>query len=142
MKLRRLTGNSTVAEAIRYLQKRHPLYFIDGKIRADQITELLERLIYRVKQNEELTGKKKENIQPVPVAKKELAPIGKVQSKFEAPSFKSGNSLPAVEDEEPVENKAKKMFDDLDLDDEDKGDLQFEEEEESGSFNANELMNF
>jgi hypothetical protein len=62
MKLRRLTGNSTVAEAIRYLQKRHPLYFIDGKIRADQINELLERLIYRVKQNEELTGKKKENI--------------------------------------------------------------------------------
>ena len=51
-----------MAEAIRYLQKRHPLYFIDGKIRADQITELLERLIYRVKQNEELTGKKKENI--------------------------------------------------------------------------------
>jgi len=47
-----------------------------------------------------------------------------------------------VEDEEPVENKAKKMFDDLDLEDDDKGDLQFEEEEESGSFNANELMNF
>jgi centrosomal protein CEP19 len=35
MKLRRLTGSSTVPEAIKYLQKRHPLYFIDGKIRAD-----------------------------------------------------------------------------------------------------------
>jgi hypothetical protein len=38
------------------------------------------------------------------------------------------------------------MFDDLDLEDEDegqKGDLAFEQEsEESGSFNANELMNF
>jgi hypothetical protein len=65
----------------------------------------------------------KKELAPIGLAKKELAPIGKVQSKFEAPSFKSGNSLPAVEDEEPVENKAKAMFDDLDLDDEDKGDL-------------------
>lgn len=56
-----------------------------------------------------------------------MAPIGKVQSKFEAPSFKAGNALPAVEDDEPIQNKAKAMFDDLDLDDEgEKTDLQFE----------------
>jgi hypothetical protein len=64
-----------------------------------------------VKQNEELTGKKKENIQPkkealaplAPIKKEPLAPLGSVKSKFEAPSFKSGNSLPvAVDDEEPL----------------------------------------
>lgn len=35
MKLRRLTGESTVKECIKYLQKRHPLYFINNKIRED-----------------------------------------------------------------------------------------------------------
>ena len=35
MKLRRLTGKSTVAEALKYLQKRHPLYFLHGKVRND-----------------------------------------------------------------------------------------------------------
>jgi len=45
-----------VAEAIKYLQKRHPLYFINNKIRQDQIVDLIERLIYRVKQKEELAS--------------------------------------------------------------------------------------
>ena len=35
MKLRRLTGKSTVQECIKYLQKRHPLYFINDKMRMD-----------------------------------------------------------------------------------------------------------
>ena len=145
MKLRRLTGNSTVPEAIKYLQKRHPLYFIDGKIRADQITDLIERLIYRVKQKEELTGKKKEDKQPATISQapaEKLAPLTQVKPKFEAPTFKSGNSLPAVEDDAPsLQSKAKQMFDDLDLDDEG-ADLDFEQGSESGGeFNANELLN-
>ena len=49
MKLRRLTGKSTVQESIKYLQKRHPLYFINDKMPMDQIIELIKRLIYRVK---------------------------------------------------------------------------------------------
>lgn len=32
MKLRRLTGKSTVKEAMSYLQKRHPLYFVPNQI--------------------------------------------------------------------------------------------------------------
>ena len=32
MKLRRLTGNSTVEEAMLYLQKRHPLYFVPNSM--------------------------------------------------------------------------------------------------------------
>ena len=32
MKMRRLTGNSTVKEGMNYLQKRHPLYFLNKKI--------------------------------------------------------------------------------------------------------------
>ena len=49
MKLRRLTSKSTVAECFKYLQKRHPLYFINDKLNQTQVTDLLQRLIYRVK---------------------------------------------------------------------------------------------
>jgi centrosomal protein CEP19 len=35
MKLRHLTGKSTVPECIKYLEKRHPLYFMNGKMRQD-----------------------------------------------------------------------------------------------------------
>ena len=52
MKLRRLTGKSTVAETLKYLEKRHPLYFLNAKMRNDQITDLIKRLIFRVKQQE------------------------------------------------------------------------------------------
>lgn len=67
MKLRRLTGKSTVQECMKYLQKRHPLYFINDKLRMDQITDLIERLIYRVKQKETL--EKKELADKTPMTK-------------------------------------------------------------------------
>jgi len=83
MKLRRLTGSSTVKEAMTYLQKRHPLYFVPTTMNKEQVTDLLNRLIYRLKQKEELQASaKKEN--------EEVKPI-----------FKAGNALPAVEDSEP-----------------------------------------
>jgi len=82
MKLRRLTGSSTVKEAMTYLQKRHPLYFVPSTMNKEQVTDLLNRLIYRLKQKEELQASaKKEN--------------------EEKPMFKAGNALPAVEDAEP-----------------------------------------
>ena len=118
MKLRRLTGKSTVSEALKYLQKRHPLYFLHGKVRSDQITDLLKRLIYRLKQKEEMEEIKTiENSEKVVAAKEN--------------TFKQGNARPSVEDTQPstvLADKAKKMFDDLDGSGEDE-------------FDANELMN-
>lgn len=136
MKLRRLTGSSTVAECVKYLQKRHPLYFLNHTIRQDQIVDLIERLIYRVKQSEELrasTTKQSADKEPE-------KPRGTTQNK--KPSFKTGSSLPAIEDDDEgalgagaggfpglsgqvgslkenqnLTNKAKQMFDDLDFDD-------------------------
>ena len=75
--------------------------------------------------------KKKENVEPKP----KLEPVQAAPAS-QFPSFKPGNSLPAVndednEDDDPLAQKAKKMFDDLDLgddeDDEKKGaELDFE----------------
>ena len=59
MKLRRLTGSSTVKEAMSYLQKRHPLYFVQHKISEDQIVDLIKRLIYRLGQKEEMLRSEK-----------------------------------------------------------------------------------
>ena len=86
MKLRRLTGNSTVKEALTYLQKRHPLYFMTGKISEEQSVDLLKRLIYRLKQIEEI---EKSNTKAAPPKKDENT----------QPVFKSGKSLPAVVEE-------------------------------------------
>jgi hypothetical protein len=71
---------------------------------------LIERLIYRVKQKEELTGKKKENIVPVVTTAPTPATAStSVKTKFdEKPAtFKAGSSLPALDDDEvPLQQKA------------------------------------
>ena len=63
MKLKRLNGQSTVKETISYLRKTHPLYMLpSNKISQSQISDLIERLIYRIKQNESMSkGIEKEN---------------------------------------------------------------------------------
>jgi centrosomal protein CEP19 len=52
MKLRQLKGDTKTEEVIDYLRKRHPLYFIADKISPEQITDLIERLKYKIKQLE------------------------------------------------------------------------------------------
>jgi hypothetical protein len=59
MKMRRLTGQSTVKEAINYLHKRHPLYFVTNKINETQIVDLIKRLIYRLKMKDEMQNSTK-----------------------------------------------------------------------------------
>ena len=55
MKLRRLSGNSTVNDTLSYLRKRHPLYMLpSNKISITQISDLIEKLIYRIKQIESM----------------------------------------------------------------------------------------
>jgi hypothetical protein len=52
MKIRHLKGDSKTEEIIEYLRKRHPLYFIANKVSPEQITDLVNRLKYKVKQLE------------------------------------------------------------------------------------------
>ena len=75
MKLRRLTGSSTVKEASNELFTEKIIYPII--MNKDQITDLLNRLIYRLKQKEELqVFVKKENVNK--------------------PCFIAGNTLPTI----------------------------------------------
>ena len=48
MRLRMLTGDSDVEEMLAYLEKRHPLYFVNRKLSKDQIRDLIKRLKFRV----------------------------------------------------------------------------------------------
>ena len=50
MKLRMLTGESDVEEMLAYLEKRHPLYFMQRKLSKEQIRDLIKRLKFRVGQ--------------------------------------------------------------------------------------------
>lgn len=43
-----LTGDSDVEEMLSYLEKRHPLYFVNRKLSKDQIRDLIKRLKFRV----------------------------------------------------------------------------------------------
>lgn len=61
MKLRRLKPTSTVQEQLAYLRKRHSLYFVVHKVNETQITELLKRLIFRVKQHHEMKNDAENN---------------------------------------------------------------------------------
>lgn len=48
MKLRQLTGDSDPDEMLTYLEKRHPLYFLQRKLSKPQIKNLIKKLIYKV----------------------------------------------------------------------------------------------
>ena len=50
MKLRMLTSESDTEELLAYLEKRHPLYFINRKLSKEQIRDLIKRLKFRVGQ--------------------------------------------------------------------------------------------
>ena len=49
MKLRHLKADSDTEETFAYLQKRHPLYFETGKLNKTQITNLINRIKYKMK---------------------------------------------------------------------------------------------
>ena len=48
MRLRNLKPDSDVDEMMDYLEKRHPLYFINHKISKSQVRDLVRRLKYRL----------------------------------------------------------------------------------------------
>ena len=50
MKLRQLSGDSDADEMLLYLEKRHPLYFVQRKLSKPQIKNLLKKLIFKLSQ--------------------------------------------------------------------------------------------
>jgi len=50
MKMRSLGGDSNVDEVMTYLEKRHPLYFVDRKLSKDQVKDLVKKLIFKLNQ--------------------------------------------------------------------------------------------
>ena len=50
MKMRSLGGDSNVDEVMTYLEKRHPLYFVDRKLSKEQVSDLVKKLIFKLKQ--------------------------------------------------------------------------------------------
>jgi len=50
MKLRELKPETTTEEVIEYLKKRHPLYFMTNKISKEQLSDLINRLKFKIKQ--------------------------------------------------------------------------------------------
>ena len=56
MRLRHLKADSDVDEMMDYLEKRHPLYFINHKISKTQVRDLVRRLKYRL-QSQAATNK-------------------------------------------------------------------------------------
>ena len=52
MKLRQLTGDSDPDEMLAYLEKRHPLYFLQRKLSKPQIKNLIKKIIFRVSQSQ------------------------------------------------------------------------------------------
>ena len=73
-----LTGDSDVEEMLAYLEKRHPLYFVNRKLSKDQIRDLIKRLKFRVG---EMAKKKAESNKRIEAS----APKEKVQESKQVP---------------------------------------------------------
>ena len=57
MKLRHLKADSDVDEMMDYLEKRHPLYFINRKISKTQVRDLVRRMKYKLQSQAALKPK-------------------------------------------------------------------------------------
>ena len=112
MKVRQLKGDSKTEDIIDYLKKRHPLYFIANKISPEQITDLINRLKFKVKQLESAKQpeSRKENNTPLMKTTKEPPKEAPKSSLGPLPSiggFKSGGALPSISEQRVLTNKDK-----------------------------------
>lgn len=128
MKLRQLTGESDPEEMLLYLEKRHPLYFLQRKLSKPQIMNLIQKLIYRVSQ---MKPTKKAPTAPATSKPSQAAASSKPASDIftqnkrsnlrelenkvlekenllSKPAFKSGSQLPSLSDDLPALGSAKK----------------------------------
>jgi len=159
MRLRNLKHDSSIDEMMQYLEKRHPLYFMNRKLSKEQIIDLIKKLQFRLKKDHEKAQGKKpvEKEKPKPtmeVGMKSVLgsnnskpnPIAEPKKESQFPSFIQGSSLPTMDDNKENKSKVKftNKFDDDGFDDEfddDFGD-EGDEGEEGDDFDANELLNF
>ena len=152
-----LTGDSDVEEMLAYLEKRHPLYFVNRKLSKDQIRDLVKRLKFRVgemaKKKAE-ANKKIEATAPKVLENKLQGPLNGKNKENQKVTFKSGGSLPQLNEETPSyeqnkaneANKKKPAVKFNDQFDEEFGDEfsdgeELDSPEESGNFNADQLLN-
>ena len=56
MRLRNLTPESDIDEMMDYLEKRHPLYFMNKKFSKVQVRDLVQRLKFRMVAKSKVTG--------------------------------------------------------------------------------------
>ena len=84
-----LTGDSDVEEMLAYLEKRHPLYFVERKLSKEQIRDLIKRLKFRVGQMK----KDKPSFTPAPdTSKTKPSPVtNKENVSQQKVTFKSGS---------------------------------------------------
>ena len=113
MRLRNLTKDSNVNEIMKYLEQRHPLYFLSPKLKKEQIRKLIEKIQFKMKAAPKVPLKQKSD----------LNNLQKPQM------FKTGSSLPTVD--EGKENNREKFKHGID---------DYDEEEEGSAFDANELL--
>ena len=107
MKLRMLKHDSDIDEMMDYLEKRHPLYFINHKISKSQVRDLVRRLKYRLQSQQAMKDPPAKKIPSALTAPSSTllkgnnkAPeVGKpvpLSSVTTKPTFKAGGALPTL----------------------------------------------
>ena len=96
---------------MKYLRKRHPLYFDVRKINEDQIVDLIKKIIFRLKsttsyQSIEESAGKKENKKPVASPPKEEPKKSKIPMKTK----KTFQNLTKANDEQKSDEKKPVSF--------------------------------
>ena len=94
MKLRQLKWDSETGEMLEYLRKRHALYFMTGKFNDKQITDLLDKMKYKLKQihiakNGSIAANDKK---PASL----ITPLGSSNTNTKKDDFKDFNQLPSL----------------------------------------------
>ena len=59
MRLKNFTAESNVDETMDYLEKRHPLYFMNKKFQKAQVRDLVQRVKYRLIAKNKVNGPSK-----------------------------------------------------------------------------------
>ena len=99
MRLRNLTAESNVDEVMDYLEKRHPLYFMNKKFQKAQVRDLVQRVKYRLIAKNKVAGASQTS---KAVGLKELSKsIATEKENEQKPAFKSGSQLPTLSEKLP-----------------------------------------
>lgn len=139
MRLKNFTEDADVDATMEYLEKRHPLYFMNKKFQRAQVRDLVQRIKYRLISRKKANAiKSADSAKPLQAAKK----IEKENEPEPKVTFKSGSQLPSLLDEK---KQAPPQLADLpSLKPPSKGKVQFDDEielsEHESDFDADALL--